>query len=41
LLLRNPGRLDTELRDRAELAVGDQCDARFVAEAIREIEAVF
>jgi NAD(P)H dehydrogenase (quinone) len=41
LLLRNPDRLDAELRDRAELAVGDQRDAGYVAEATRGVEAVF
>ena len=41
LLLRNPDRLDAELRDRVELAVGDQRDADYVAEATRGVEAVF
>lgn len=41
LLLRNPDRLDAELRDLAELAVGDQRDAGYVAEATRGAEAVF
>ncbi len=40
LLLRNPGRLDPELRDQAELAVGDQRDAGYVAEATRGADAV-
>lgn len=35
LLLRNPDRLEPELRDQAELAVGDQRDAGYVAEATR------
>jgi uncharacterized protein YbjT (DUF2867 family) len=41
LLLRNPDRLDAEVRDQAELAVGDQRDAEYVAEATRGVEAVF
>jgi uncharacterized protein YbjT (DUF2867 family) len=41
LLLRNPDRLDPELRDHVELAVGDQRDAGYVAEATRGVEAVF
>ncbi len=41
LLLRNPGRLDAGVRDQAELAVGDQRDAEYVAEATRGVEAVF
>ena len=41
LLLRNPDRLDTDLRDRVELAVGDQRDAGYVAEATRGVQAVF
>jgi uncharacterized protein YbjT (DUF2867 family) len=41
LLLRNPDRLDPELRDRVELAVGDQRDADYVAEATRGVEAIF
>ncbi len=41
LLLRNPDRLDAELRDRVELAVGDQRDADYVAEATRGVEAIF
>jgi uncharacterized protein YbjT (DUF2867 family) len=41
LLLRNPDRLDADVRDRAELAVGDQRDADYVAEATRGVEAVF
>jgi hypothetical protein len=35
LLLRNPDRLDAEVRDQVELAVGDQRDADYVAEATR------
>jgi hypothetical protein len=35
-----PDRLDPEIRDRAELAVGDQRDAGYVAEATRGAEAV-
>jgi uncharacterized protein YbjT (DUF2867 family) len=41
LLLRNPDRLDADLRDRADLAVGDQRDAGYVAETTRGVEAVF
>ncbi len=41
LLLRNPGGLDTELRDHVDLAVGDQRDAGYVAEATRDVEAIF
>ena len=41
LLLRNPDRLDAELRDRVELAVGDQRDAGYVAESTRGVDAVF
>ena len=41
LLLRNPDRLDAELRDLVELAVGDQRDADYVAESTRGVEAVF
>ena len=41
LLLRDPGRLDAEVRDQVELAVGDQRDAGYVAEATRGVEAVF
>jgi uncharacterized protein YbjT (DUF2867 family) len=41
LLVRNPDRLDARLRDLAELAVGDQRDAGYVAEATRGAEAVF
>lgn len=41
LLLRNPDRLDTGLRDRVELAVGDLRDAEYVTEATRGVDAVF
>jgi uncharacterized protein YbjT (DUF2867 family) len=41
LLLRSPDRLDAGVRDQAELAVGDQRDAEYVAEATRGAEAVF
>jgi uncharacterized protein YbjT (DUF2867 family) len=41
LLLRNPDRLDTELRDHVELAVGDQRDAGYVAESTRDVDAIF
>ena len=41
LLLRHPDRLDAGLRDRVELAVGDQRDAGYVAEATRGADAVF
>lgn len=41
LLLRNPDQLDAEVRDQVDLAVGDQRDAEYVAEATRGVEAVF
>ncbi len=41
LLLRNPDRLDAEVRDQVEMAVGDLRDAGYVAEATRDVEAVF
>ena len=41
LLLRDPDRLDTELRERVELAVGDLRDADYVAEATEGVEAIF
>ena len=41
LLLRNPDRLDADVRDRVDLAVGDQRDAEYVAEATRGVDAVF
>ncbi|MBV9796004.1 MAG: NAD(P)H-binding protein [Actinobacteria bacterium] len=40
LLLRDPGRLDAGLRDRAELAVGDLRDPGYVAAATRDVAAV-
>ncbi len=40
LMLRHPDRLDPELRDRVQLAVGDQRDAGYVAEATRGVEAL-
>jgi uncharacterized protein YbjT (DUF2867 family) len=41
LLLRNPDRLNAELRDHGELAVGDQRDRDYVLEATRGVDAVF
>jgi uncharacterized protein YbjT (DUF2867 family) len=41
LLLRSPDRLDADLRDQVELAVGDQRDADYVAESTRGVDAVF
>lgn len=41
LLLRDPDRLDADLRDHVELAVGDQRDTEYVAEATRGVAAVF
>ena len=41
LLVRNPDRVGPELRDSVELAVGDQRDADYVAEATCDVEAVF
>jgi uncharacterized protein YbjT (DUF2867 family) len=41
LLLRNSDRLGAELRDQVELAVGDQRDAEYVAEATRGVAAIF
>ena len=41
LLLRNPDRLDAEVRDQVELAVGDQRDAGYVAEATRGVAAIY
>ena len=41
LLLRHPDRLDPALRDHVELAVGDQRDAAYVAQATGGAEAVF
>ena len=40
LLLRNPDRLEAELRDQVDLAVGDLRDAGYVAEATRDVDAV-
>lgn len=40
LLLRNPDHLEAEVRDQVELAVGDQRDADYVAEATRGVEAI-
>jgi uncharacterized protein YbjT (DUF2867 family) len=40
LLLRNPDRLDTELRDHVDLAVGDQRNADYVAEVTRGVDAI-
>ena len=39
--MRDPDRLDAEVRDHGELAVGDQRDASYVAEVTRGVEAVF
>ena len=41
LLLRHPERLDADVRDRVELAVGDLRDADYVAESTRGVDAVF
>lgn len=41
LLLRNPERLDADVRDQVELAVGDLRDADYVAESTRGVDAVF
>ncbi len=41
LLLRDPDRLDTDVRDRVEPAVGDLRDAGYVAEATRGVDAVY
>jgi NAD(P)H dehydrogenase (quinone) len=41
LLLRDPNRLDAELRDHVQLAVGDLRDADYVAESTRGVDAVF
>ena len=40
LLLRDPDRLDPDVRDRVDLAVGDQRDADYVAEATRGVDAL-
>ena len=39
-LLRDPGRLDPEVRDRVDVAVGDLRDAAYVAEATRGVDAI-
>jgi uncharacterized protein YbjT (DUF2867 family) len=41
LLLRDPDHLDDELRDLVDLAVGDQRDADYVAEATAGVDAVY
>ena len=41
VLLRDPDRLDGELRHHVELAVGDQRDRDYVLEATRGVDAVF
>src|SRR4051794_5616829 len=41
LLLRDPDRLDADVRDQVELAVGDQRDPDYVAESTRGVDAVF
>jgi uncharacterized protein YbjT (DUF2867 family) len=41
LLLRNPDRLDADVRDQVELAVGDLRDADYVAASTRGADAVF
>jgi uncharacterized protein YbjT (DUF2867 family) len=41
LMLRNPDHLDAEVRGQVELAVGDQRDADYVAEATRGVHAAF
>ncbi len=41
LLLRNPDRLDADVRDQVELAVGDLRDAGYVAASTRGVDAVF
>jgi len=41
LLLRNPERLDADVRDQVELAVGDLRDAGYVAESTRGADAVY
>jgi uncharacterized protein YbjT (DUF2867 family) len=40
LLLRNPDRLETELRDHVDIAVGDQRNADYVADATRGVDAI-
>jgi hypothetical protein len=41
LLLRDPDRLDVELRHLVEPAVGDQRDADYVMESTRGVDAVY
>ncbi|GAA1447088.1 NAD(P)H-binding protein [Leifsonia poae] len=41
LLLRDPDRLDPEVRERVDLAVGDLRDPDYVMEATRDVEAVY
>ncbi|WP_433042574.1 NAD(P)H-binding protein [Dactylosporangium sp. CS-033363] len=41
LLLRHPDRLDPALRELVDLAVGDQRDAAYVAEATSGVDALF
>ncbi len=41
LLLRHPDKLAPDLRERVDLAVGDQRDAAYVAEATQDVAAVF
>jgi uncharacterized protein YbjT (DUF2867 family) len=41
VLLRDPDHLDAEVRDLVELAVGDQRDAGYVAEATRGVDAIY
>jgi uncharacterized protein YbjT (DUF2867 family) len=41
LLLRHPDRLDADVRRRVDLAVGDQRDPDYVAEATAGVDAVF
>jgi uncharacterized protein YbjT (DUF2867 family) len=41
LLLRNPDHLDPDVRDRVELAVGDQRDAAYIAESTRGVDAIY
>src|SRR3954470_23198245 len=41
LLLRKPDRINVELRDHVELAVGDQRDRDYVLEATRGVDSVF
>ncbi|MFT2815904.1 NAD(P)H-binding protein [Leifsonia sp. A12D58] len=41
LLVRNPERLDPDLRDLVDVAVGDQRDAEYVADSMSGVDAVF